>query len=110
MEDSSSFIEKMLELGIGMSMIKQVPDIMSGCLPSQKSDQGQTQPPLVQSLTYLVVDGTQAGPFSNDELVRLIQNDMLKKDTLVWKEGLPNWVAASNVPEINKLFVVAKIK
>lgn len=34
MEDSSAFIEKMLELGIGMSMIKQVPDIMSGCLPS----------------------------------------------------------------------------
>ena len=56
------------------------------------------------------MDGTQAGPFNNDELVKLIQNDLLKSDTLVWKEGLPDWVAASSVPEINKLFVVAKIK
>ena len=110
MEDSSAFIEKMLELGIGMSMIKQVPDIMSGCLPSGNTSQRQAPPPIVQQQTYLVVDGTQAGPFNNDELVKLIQNDLLKSDTLVWKEGLPDWVAASSVPEINKLFVVAKIK
>ncbi len=110
MEDSSAFIEKMLELGIGMSMIKQVPDIMSSCLSTQNSVQRQVPPSPVQQLTYLVVDGTQAGPFNNDELVKLIQNDLLKSDTLVWKEGFPDWKAASSVPEINKLFVVAKIK
>ncbi len=113
MEDSSAFIEKMLELGIGMSMIKQVPDIMSGCLPSppsQKTALGQTPPPAAQRMTYLVVDGSQAGPFNNDELMRLIQNDLLKRDTLVWMEGLSNWMPASSVPEINKLFVIAKIK
>lgn len=110
MEDSSAFIEKMLELGIGMSMIKQVPDIMSGCLPSGNTSLRQALPPMVQQQTYLVVDGTQAGPFNNDELVKLIQNNLLKSDTLVWKEGLPDWVAASSIPEINKLFVIAKIK
>ena len=61
-------------------------------------------------MTYLVVDGSQAGPFNNDELMRLIQNDLLKRDTLVWMEGLSNWMPASSVPEINKLFVIAKIK
>lgn len=110
MEDSSAFIEKMLELGIGMSMIKQVPDIMSGCLSPQNPGPRQTPPSPVQQLTYLVVDGTQAGPFNNEELVKLIQNDLLKCDTLVWKEGLSDWKPASSVPEINKLFVFAKIK
>lgn len=109
-EDSGSFIEKMMELGIGMSMIQQMPAMMNSVMP-QANAQGATPPPVQeQSQTYLAVDGTQAGPFSDEELVKLAQNTILTPETLVWKTGMSAWAPASQVPEVNKLFILAKMK
>ena len=109
-EDSGSFIEKMMELGIGMSMIQQMPAMMNSVMP-QANTQGATPPPVQkQSQTYLAVDGTQAGPFSDEELVKLAQNTILTPETLVWKTGMSAWAPASQVPEVNKLFILAKMK
>jgi len=109
-EDSGSFIEKMMELGIGMSMIQQMPAMMNSVMP-QANTQGVTPPPVQkQSQTYLAVDGTQAGPFSDEELVKLAQNTILTPETLVWKTGMSAWAPASQVPEVNKLFILAKMK
>lgn len=112
MENSGDFIEKMLELGIGMSMIQQVPEMMKGILPTSMAAP-QPVPPTPASPSkmqvYLVVDQTQAGPFSEAELIKLIKNDLLKADTLVWKAGMAQWTAAAQVPEVNKLFVLSKI-
>lgn len=123
MEDSSHFIEKMMELGIGMSMIKQMPGLIEGAMPKMGTPmqsqsqmaQGQTivPPPLPtqqEATTYIVADNTQAGPFTEQELIKLIQNDLLKQDTWVWKQGMPKWMSASQVPDVNKLFLMAKIK
>lgn len=112
MENSGDFIEKMLELGIGMSMIQQVPEMMKGILPSSMAAPQQAPPaPLSSSemQVYLVVDQTQAGPFSETELIKLIKNDLLKPETLVWKAGMVHWTVAAQVPEVNKMFVLAKL-
>ena len=111
-EDSGSFIEKMMELGIGMSMIQQMPAMINSVMP-QPNVQGTTPtpPPIKeQSQTYLAVDGTQAGPFSDEELVKLAQNSLLTPETLVWKAGMASWMPASQVPAVNKLFILSKLK
>lgn len=111
-EDSGSFIEKMMELGIGMSMIQQMPAMINSVMP-QPNVQGTTltPPPIKeQSQTYLAVDGTQAGPFSDEELVKLAQNNLLTPETLVWKPSMSAWTPAAQVPEVNKLFFLAKMK
>ena len=111
-EDSGSFIEKMMELGIGMSMIQQMPAMINSVMP-QPNAQGTapTPPPIKeQSQTYLAVDGTQAGPFTDEELVKLAQNSLLTPETLVWKAGMGVWTPATQVPEVNKLFILAKMK
>ncbi len=113
MDDSASFIEKMMELGIGMSVIRQMPAMMEGVM--QKPEQ-QTPSPVPSaarvssSQYYLVVNDTQAGPFEEKELLQLIQNDLLHRETLVWRAGLSAWAPASQVPEVNKLFILAKMK
>lgn len=112
MENSGDFIEKMLELGIGMSMIQQVPEMMKGILPSSMTVSQQAPPapaPVTEMQVYLVVDQTQAGPFSEEELIKLIKNELLTPQTLVWKTGMAQWTAASQVPEVNKLFVISKL-
>ena len=112
MEDTSNFIEKMLELGIGVSMVRQIPGIMDMAqpLPSQPPAEGWGGVSQSGAQTYLVEDGAQAGPFSDDELLRLISGGILLPTTLVWKLGLDNWSPASSVPSVNKLFLLAKLK
>ena len=111
-EDNGSFIEKMMELGIGMSMIQQMPAMINSVMPqAAQAPPAQTPPPAhEQQKTYLAVDNAQAGPFSDEELVKLIKNDLLKPETLVWKVGMSAWAQASLVPDVNKLFVLSKLK
>ncbi len=37
------------------------------------------------------------GPVSQEEFERLARNGEIRPDTLVWKEGMPNWVAYSTI-------------
>lgn len=114
MEDTSNFLEKMMELGIGMSVLQQMPKMMEGVMPNiTPASANATTPPPVQQQpegVYIVVNNSQAGPFSQEDLIKLIQNDMLDEKTLVWKAGMANWLPASQVPDINKLFILAKVK
>lgn len=111
-EDSGSFIENMMALGIGLSMVKQMPEMLNRVMPQANEDRITPAPPPVkkQSQTFLAVDGISTGPFSDEELVKLAQNNLLTPETIVWKEGMSAWAKASQVPEVNKLFFLAKMK
>lgn len=50
---------------------------------------------------WAVVDNNRKGPMSFDELKSLD----LKPETLVWREGLQNWVAAKELEELASLFI-----
>ena len=111
MEDSAGFIQKMMELGIGMSMIQQLPAMMEGVLPKPPSVDNKPTPPSIENRQYyIVVDNSQAGPFSEDELIKLIQNELIGKETLVWKKGMSAWTKASLIPDVNRLFIISRIK
>jgi len=51
---------------------------------------------------YAYVDGQQLGPMSLDKLQLL----NIEKETLVWYEGLSEWVVAEQVEELAAMFVV----
>jgi hypothetical protein len=54
-------------------------------------------------VSYYIADGsTQRGPFD----VEALRSQWLRPDTLVWKEGAPNWVPAIEVPELVRAGVV----
>lgn len=110
MAEDSNFLEKIMELGIGISVAQQMPNFISQCIPN-KEQVAQAVPPQVPTETayYLVVDNAQAGPFKESELLIMIKNNLIKADTLVWKTGLPKWMPASQIPEVNKLFILSKI-
>jgi membrane protease subunit (stomatin/prohibitin family) len=62
-------------------------------------------PPLPKKASfYLALNGQQAGPFDLSLLPDKITAGTMTRDTLVWTTGMPNWVAASLVPEIAALF------
>lgn len=111
-EDSGNLIEKMLELGIGMSMMQQMPSMINSVAPQVNASGATPVPPPIkeQGQTYLAIDGTQAGPFSDNELESLVRNNILTPETLVWKAGMSDWKPAAQIPEINKLFFLVKTK
>lgn len=55
----------------------------------------------------LAVNNQQAGPFDWNQLKQLAQQGQLTPQTYVWKQGMPNWDFAGNVPELQPLFVSA---
>lgn len=53
-----------------------------------------------EALYYIFVQGEQQGPFSLSQL----SQSGLQPSTMVWRQGLENWVEASSLPELNHLF------
>lgn len=50
---------------------------------------------------YMVVDEKSTGPYTFDQISL---DPALKPETLVWKPGIDNWVAAKTLPEFSDLF------
>jgi membrane protease subunit (stomatin/prohibitin family) len=62
-------------------------------------------PPLPAQPTYFVaVGGAQTGPHDMDALRAHVAAGTLTRETLVWKQGMAAWTAASGVPELASLF------
>lgn len=51
---------------------------------------------------YMVLDEKSTGPFTLDEVTL---HPLLTPETLVWKPGLDNWVAAKTLPEFAPAFI-----
>lgn len=90
-------------MGMGFAMANQMGQNMSQ--NQNINQQNVTPPPLTQF--YIAVNGQQTGPFAEQQLTQMIQNGQLTKDTMVWKNGMAAWTAASQVPEVAKLFTQA---
>lgn len=49
---------------------------------------------------YYVQNGQQVGPVSTEELQAYFQSQSLAVVTSVWRDGMPNWQPANQVPEL----------
>ena len=54
------------------------------------------------SIYYMVVDEKSTGPYTLDEITL---HPALTPETLVWKPGIDNWVAAKTFPELMPAFI-----
>jgi len=92
--------------GMGMGMGFVLAQQMGGLMGNpQVQPVAQTQPvappPLPAAVSYFyAVDGQQMGPISFEQLRALFANRTVNRDTLVWKQGLDNWIALKEVPEL----------
>ena len=48
---------------------------------------------------YVAVNGQQQGPFNFSQLQQAIHNGQYTPETVVWKDGFPDWTAIADVPE-----------
>ena len=108
MADDSSLFDKVVEMGMGMAMVSQMPRMMNAAMPDAT---GMPTPPPMNGpeaglQIYASINNNQAGPFSEQEFITLIQKDMVNANSLVWKKGMRSWMPASQVPETGKLLLL----
>ena len=83
----------MLGMGAGLALGQEMAHTMS-----QKKIDKHTTPPALPTQTkvlyHIALDDASEGPYDLSTIQEYITKGIVKKETLVWKEGLSDWVEA----------------
>ena len=96
----------MMGMALGGSMGGQMSNMVNQ-MGQQMQSPMNTPPPIPEVKYMLANNGQQFGPFNMGQLAQLVQNGQLTAETYVWKQGMPAWEKAGNMPELAQLFVTA---
>jgi membrane protease subunit (stomatin/prohibitin family) len=71
--------------------------------------QASAPPPLPggEAQFHLGLNGKTQGPYATSALAQLVRDGVLAPDTLVWRQGMADWVRAETVTELAPLFRAA---
>ncbi len=109
MDDNNFFsINRLVEFGMGMAIAQQMVKTMNDSMinmhvPGAMNAMEKPQ----KKFFYAMIEGSQMGPFSEQEFSRLISEKKIFKETYIWMTGLPNWEIAEKIPEVLKLVALA---
>jgi membrane protease subunit (stomatin/prohibitin family) len=86
---------------MGVNMANQV----AGGMNANQQVQPPGPPALPKAASYYVsLSGQQAGPFEESALRDKVTAGQVTRETLVWKQGMPQWTAAGQVADLRNLF------
>lgn len=93
-------VSLMAGLAVGGAVVKNI----GGTLDQTMNSSGNV-PPAIPTVTFHVaIDGKAVGPFETAKVIEMINSGQVLKDTLIWKQGTPNWVKAGELKEFSDLF------
>ena len=100
----------MMGMAMGGAMGNQMAGMMNNFGQATQSQQQMggvaTPPPMPGSVQYMIaVNGQQYGPYNVQQMQQMAQSGQINTQTLVWAQGMPQWVAAGSVPELAQLFM-----
>ena len=89
----------------GMGMGNMMGGTMANNMQSAQAPSPQAPPPPPkQEQWYVAVNGNQSGPFDTATISQQISSGNLKRETYVWKEGMPNWEQAGTLADLSQFF------
>ncbi len=107
-EDSFFSINRLVEFGMSIAVAQQMVKTMNNAITNMHipgtMNPMQSQP---QQFYYVIIEGNQAGPFSEQELARLISQKKVVKETYIWKPGMSKWEIAEKLPEVLKIVALS---
>ena len=87
--------------------------MMAGMMMGQQvgqtfQQQPMSPPPIPQAKTFHVaVGGQQQGPYDATALKTMVGSGSVTPESLVWTQGMANWTAAKDVPDLQDIFGAA---
>lgn len=111
MDNSFFSMDRLIEFGLSMAVAQQMVNTMNQTMQNMyvPGAMNPMQQPASQ-IYYAILDDKQSGPYSEQELSRLIADKKVTKDTYVWKPGMIDWQKVENVPDILKLVALTPPK
>ncbi len=89
---------------MGGAMGQQMAGMMNN-MGQQMQNAMNTPPPMPGAVSvYVAVNGQQTGPFDMSQLQQMAAMGQFTPQSLVWKQGMPQWASAGSVPELASLF------
>lgn len=93
-------------IGVGLAMAQQLVGTTSQAL---RPPTGASPPPIPGAQGfYVAIDGKAAGPLDVAALRQRVRDGVLKAETLVWREGMAEWLPAGQVGAVAELLRQAK--
>ena len=102
----------MMGMAMGGAMGSQMAGMMNGFGQAAQSQQvppmpggAPVPPPMPSAVQYMVaINGQQYGPYNMQQMQQMAQSGQINASVLVWAQGMPQWMAVGNVPELASLF------
>jgi membrane protease subunit (stomatin/prohibitin family) len=93
-------------LGASLAAGAVIGQQMGGALGQAVPGPGEAQPPPLPTTVAFFIEqqGKHSGPFDLATLTTHAQAGTFTRGTLVWRQGMPGWVAAETVPELQPVF------
>ncbi len=90
---------------VGQNIAGAMNNMMGGI--NQQTTPGAMPPPIPTVAYHVAVNGQATGPFDLSVLTQMAAAGQLTADSLVWKNGMAQWVKAGTVDELKNLFANA---
>ena len=89
-------------IGAGIAMGQNMADQMTGAARAPAAGAAAAPPPPLPADKAFHVDvgGKASGPFKGDQLAAMAKDGRLKRETLVWAQGMDDWRPAGQVAEL----------
>ena len=101
MDDSNFFsLNRFVELGVEMGVANQMASVVNESMRSMHIPEAQNA---TSKIYYVAIEGKAVGPLNEGELMQLITQKKVNKNTLVWMPGMSGWKVIENVPEVLKV-------
>ena len=106
MNNDFGSIDRLLEFGMSLAVAQQMVSTMNHAIGNMAVPGAGA--PIKQSVEYYtVVDGAQAGPLTEEQFCKLIEQGTVTAESLVWHRGLTAWKQVKDVPETYKLILLS---
>ena len=102
--NENSPIDRLVEFGFGVSIARQMINMMNSTMQSMYVP-GQTINQTKQKEWFVAIDRKPSGPYCEDDIRKLLIEEKMNQNDLVWTAGMKEWQLAKNVPEILKMII-----
>ena len=90
---------------VGKTVANTIETAINGI--NQPMQTGAMPPPIPTVAYHVAVNGQATGPYDLTVLLQMTSAGQFNSDSLVWKNGMAEWVKAGTVDELKKLFTNA---
>lgn len=104
--DGFNMAAMMASMAVGGAVGQNIASSMNNMMGGINQPTGTTPPPIPTVVYHIAVNGQANGPFDITTLTQMANTGQITADSLVWKNGMAEWVKAGSVDELKGLFTV----